>query len=115
MDTIPDTPAVFEVDPYEHLDYLGHGAYGYVDKVRDKQATNSTSTNVNPLSHCSQVYARKVVRISSSRDKGCLLRIVLNEFKILNRLSHRHIMQVSHLYQWKNHLSIIMNQVADCN
>jgi serine/threonine protein kinase len=101
--TLNDTPPGFEVDPYQHVNYLGHGAYGYVDKVREKQPSNGSSA----------VFARKVVRISSIKDRQYLLRSVLNEFKILNRLNHRHVVKVLQVYQWKDCLSIIMSQVAD--
>lgn len=114
MNTIPTIP-VFEVDPYEHVEYLGHGAYGYVDKVRDKQTSNPNTTVLDRGIVLTKVYARKVVRISSSRDRESLLRSVVNEFKILDRLNHRHIVRVTQMYQWKNCLSIIMKQVAESN
>jgi serine/threonine protein kinase len=115
MNILLDTIPMLEVDPYDHMEYLGHGAYGYVDKVRDKQASNPKAEVVDGETVPTRVYARKVVRISSSRDRESLLRSVLNEFKILNRLDHRHIVRVVQMYQWKNCLSITMKQVAESN
>lgn len=49
---------VYQVDPYKHLDYLGHGAYGYVDKVQKLSGGSSPAAPAEPT-----VYARKVIRI----------------------------------------------------
>jgi serine/threonine protein kinase len=75
----------YEVDPYKHLDHLGHGAYGYVDKVRAR---------LEPKASTPEVYARKVIRISSGWNRENQLRSARNEFQILRRLMHNHIMGV---------------------
>ena len=86
------------------MDYLGNGSYGYVDKVYEK-LPKSGSTRA--------VYARKSIRITREWDREDLLRSAQNEFKILNRLKHRHIVRVLDIYQFENRLSIIMLQVAN--
>jgi serine/threonine protein kinase len=79
-------------DPYEHIERLGRGRDGVVDKVRQR----------------GKIYARKVI---SHSKRG--IDATKNEFSILLRLKHRHVLQVVEVYQYRNHLSIIMAQVAD--
>jgi len=79
-------------DPYEHMEHLGRGRDGVVDKVRQRD----------------KIYARKVI---SHSKRG--IDVTKNEFSILLRLKHRHVLQVVEVYQYRNHLSIIMAQVAD--
>jgi serine/threonine protein kinase len=98
------TPRVLSNDPYRHLDHLGHGSYGYVDKV-----CLNTDVALPP----SRVYARKVIKITASGNKETILESTRNEFTILRRLKHRHVVSVLELYQCRNLLSIIMEQVAD--
>jgi serine/threonine protein kinase len=93
-------------DPYKHLDHLGHGAYGYVDKVCAAQPQASGAT---------AVFARKVIRITSGWNRENQLRGAMNEFKILKRLNHYHVVKVFEIYQYKNRLNIMMQQVADCD
>jgi serine/threonine protein kinase len=90
----------FEKDPYQHIDHLGHGAYGYVDKV---QKVGQPST----------VYARKTIRITSRRNSETQLKGIEQEFKILNRLKHGHVVAVLEIYGYRNKLSIIMLDVVD--
>ena len=97
--------ALYQIDPYKHLDHLGHGAYGYVDKVQD---VTLPPPPVEPV-----VYARKVIRIRAGWNRENQLRSVRNEFTILNRLNHNHIVSVLDIYQCKNRLNIIMREVAD--
>jgi serine/threonine protein kinase len=92
-------PAV-ERDPYQHIDFLGSGAYGYVDTVKSV---------VNP----GAVFARKTIRITTGRNRETQLKSVETEFGILRRLEQHHVIQVLELYSFRNKLSIIMLQVAD--
>ena len=96
----------YEVDPYKHLDHLGHGAYGYVDKV---------CARPDPDPPTPEVYARKVIRISPGWSRQNQLRSARKEFQILRRLKHNHIVSVVDIYQFRSRLSIIMQEVADCD
>jgi serine/threonine protein kinase len=99
-DTCLSSSAVFQKDPYQHIDFLGSGAYGYVDTV-------------TKVDEPSAVFARKTIRITSGRNRGVQLRSVEREFEILNRLKHCHVMRVLDIYCYCNKLSIIMSHVAD--
>lgn len=88
-------------DPYTSLGRLGHGVYGFVDKVEKKSAPGV-------------FYARKTVRISG-RDGKWLKEAVDNEGQILRRLDHKHIIRILDIYTYRNDLSIIMLDVADMN
>jgi serine/threonine protein kinase len=90
----------FEKDPYQHIDHLGSGAYGYVDTVVK-------------VDQPSAVFARKTIRITSGRNRDAQLKSVEGEFKILHRLRHEHIMAVLEIYNHRNKMSIIMLDVAD--
>ena len=92
---------VIEKDTYQHLGYLGHGTYGIVDKVKKLGSSN-------------RVYARKTIGITN-RNSEALLESAANEFKILCKLNHRHVIQVLEMYKLDNRLSIIMLQVAESN
>ena len=83
--TESSTIRILEVDPYKSVDYLGHGSYGYVDKVHEKLPKSGST---------SAVYARKSIRITREWNREALLRSAQNEFKILNRLKHEHIVRV---------------------
>jgi serine/threonine protein kinase len=101
---VSPTITVFSSDPYKHLDHLGHGSYAYVDKV---------CANTDATLPASQVYARKTMKITGSSNREMLLESARNEFMILRRLKHRHIVSVLELYEYNNRLSIIMDQIAD--
>jgi serine/threonine protein kinase len=98
---------VCKSDPYKHLDHLGHGSYGYVDKVQD------ISVEQSPAPTEQAVYARKVIRIRAGGNREDQLRSARNEFTILKRLKHRHVVSVYDIYQYKNRLNIVMGEVAD--
>jgi serine/threonine protein kinase len=91
---------IAQKDPYQHIDFLGSGAYGYVDTVKR-------------IDEPSAVFARKTIRITSGRNREAQLRSVEREFEILNRLQHCHVMRVVDIYSFCNKLSIIMLHVAD--
>ena len=90
----------YDEDPYEHIEILGSGAYGYVDKVKR-------------ISHPGAVFARKTIRITTGRNREVQLRSVHAEFQILQRLKHHHVVQVFEMYSYRNKLSVIMLNVAD--
>jgi serine/threonine protein kinase len=96
----PALRTTVEKDPYQHLDFLGNGAYGYVDTVKSV---------INP----GAVFARKTIRITAGRNREVQLKSVETEFEILRRLKNNHVIQVLELYSCRNKLSIIMLQVAD--
>ena len=92
-----NTILTLDEDPYKHLTDLGDGAYGIVDKVeRD-----------------GRVYARKKIRFSRTQGREVILRAAQNEFAVLRRLKHRHIIEVVEVFQCKNRIRMIMAQVAD--
>jgi serine/threonine protein kinase len=93
---------VYEVNPYKHLDYLGHGAYGFVDKLEKIDEAGSPP----------RVFARKIIHIRGWSPEA-QLRKIRNEFSNMRRLNHPHVVSVVDLYQNKSRLSIIMNQVVD--
>jgi len=74
------------------MGHPGRGRDGVVDKVRQRD----------------KIYARKV---NSHSKRG--IDVTKNEFSIPLRLEHRHFLQVVEVYQYRNHLSIIMAQVTD--
>lgn len=99
----PPKPAirtVVEKDPYQHIEYLGSGAYGWVDTVRKV---------VDP----GVCFARKTIKITTGRNRDVQLKAVETEFEILRRLRHHHIIKVVEIYSCKNKLSIIMSDVAE--
>jgi serine/threonine protein kinase len=98
----PALLAVFEKDPYQHIDLLGNGAYGYVDTVRKI---------VNP----GGLLARKTIKITTGRNRDVQLKAVETEFEILRKLRHHHIIKVLEIYSCRNKLSIIMSFVAECD
>lgn len=86
--------------PYTHIDYLGNGTFGYVDKV---ECTTSSK---------GKHYARKIIR-SSNWDATQELEAIQNKVAIIKRLSHRHIARLVCTYQFEKHFCIIMLPVAD--
>jgi serine/threonine protein kinase len=93
----PEIIKSLDEDPYKHIADLGDGAYGIVDKVERGGI----------------FFARKKIRFSTGRDREKTLRTTQKEFTILNRLKHRHVIEVIEIFQCKNRLRIIMAQVAD--
>ena len=98
----PAVRTVVEKDPYQHIDYLGSGAYGYVDTVRK-------------IANPGAVFARKTIKITTGRNRDVQLKAVEMEFEILRKLRHHHIIKVLEIYSCRNKLSIIMSHVAECD
>jgi serine/threonine protein kinase len=94
------TGSLPETDPYQHVDFLGSGSYGYVDTVRR-------------VGQPGAVFARKTIRITSGRSRDVQMRSAQSEFKILQRLKHHHVIQVLEMYCFRNKLSVIMVHVAE--
>jgi serine/threonine protein kinase len=95
------TPGLLpQIDPYQHIDFLGSGAYGYVDTVQR-------------VGQPGAVFARKTIRITTGRNREVQMRSAHSEFRILQRLKHHHVMQVLEIYRYRNKLSVIMLQVAE--
>jgi serine/threonine protein kinase len=93
----PNRVPILEEDPYHCVDHLGDGMYGTVDKVEQS----------------GRVYARKRIIFSTGREPDKILHETQREFAILNRLKHRHIIQVVKIFFCKKRLYIVMDQVAD--
>ncbi|MCJ1232032.1 hypothetical protein MMC12_008713, partial [Toensbergia leucococca] len=86
--------------PYKHIELLGHGASGYVDKVHDVVSPNA-------------VYARKIIRMEASYRREAELAVIENEVRIIRRLRHRHVITALATYQCERDFAIIMLPVAD--
>lgn len=87
-------PQAVEIDPYESISSLGKGAYALVDKVQRRGKPGV-------------FFARKTIKISGASHEDHL-KLASNEFQILRRLKHRHIIRVEELYTFEDELSIIM-------
>ena len=59
------------------------------------------------------IYAPKVIQTRAGWTREGQLRAARNEFTILNRPEHNHIVWVLQIYQYKHHLNITMGEVAD--
>jgi serine/threonine protein kinase len=89
-------------DPYRHLAHLGSGAYASVDMV-------CHSTGSPP----SAVYARKTFRTAGGGNRERVFERAREEFAILRRLNHPHILAALEIYQYQNRPCIMMAQVAE--
>jgi serine/threonine protein kinase len=81
--------------PYRHVEHLGEGGYGVVDKVRDSAG---------------ELYARKVQVISKFPRE-----VIENEAKIMSKLRHPHIILLKELYRTNRLFCMVMLPVADGN
>ena len=68
---------------------------------------------VKKVNQPSAVFARKTIRVTSGKNREAQLKSVEEEFKILHRLRHEHVMAVLEIYSYRNKLSIIMLDIAD--
>ena len=85
--------------PYEHMDFLGRGHSGLVEKVQHKSTK--------------QIYARKLMAVPK-RKQAEQESIFLNEIAIIRKLySHRHFVEVIEAYRTKQHFAIILWPVAE--
>jgi hypothetical protein len=89
--------------PYQHLDYLGRGTFGWVDKVL---YTKSSSGRM--------CYARKVIE-ASNWNASQELEVIQNEVSIIKRLQHEHMAKLVSTYQFEKQFCIIMLPVAECH
>lgn len=89
--------------PYKHLDYLGRGTFGWVDKVLH---TKSPSDRM--------CYARKVIE-ASNWNASQELEVIQNEVSIIKRLQHEHMAKLVSTYQFEKQFCIIMLPVAECH
>ena len=90
---------------FEHIEPLGHGSYGMVDKIK---YSGTALTN-------GKHYARKIVRCRDTKQ----LDATRKELDIIKRLCHGHIVTTMMTYeeiQGRHHnFGIIMEPVADSN
>jgi hypothetical protein len=89
--------------PYQHLDYLGRGTFGWVDKVL---YTKSSSGRM--------CYARKIIE-ASNWNASQELEVIQNEVSIIKRLQHEHMAKLVSTYQFEKQFCIIMLPVAECH
>jgi hypothetical protein len=89
--------------PYQHLDYLGRGTFGWVDKVLH---TKSSSDRI--------CYARKIIE-ASNWNASQELEVIQNEVSIIKRLQHEHMAKLVSTYQFEKQFCIIMLPVAECH
>jgi serine/threonine protein kinase len=101
---LPEDGKIHEYDddeqvPYDHVDVLGKGNSGLVERVRDKGSK--------------LIFARKTISFPR-RKQAEAERIFRNEVKVIARLrQHYHFIQVAAAYKTKKHFGIILHPVAD--
>ncbi|OCL04927.1 kinase-like protein, partial [Glonium stellatum] len=86
--------------PFVHLENLGYGRFGVVDKVERSYSKDN------------EVYARKTIRTSYYNSQKQMEKIMA-EIKIVRKLQHPHIVNVVATYQANREFGIIMQPVAD--
>jgi serine/threonine protein kinase len=90
--------------PFKHLDILGRGCYGIVDKVERISSLSDSPS--------SEVYVRKIIytrRHRTARQQGR----ILSEVRIVGRLKHPHIVELVETYEVGLKFGIIMSLLAD--
>jgi serine/threonine protein kinase len=93
--------------PFVSLGVIGHGSYAFVEKVTRKQPQ---AKPLNPPYFA----ARKAIDIRMD-DEVRILREIQKEVKVIQTLSHKHIIHLITSYRYLNQFSIVMQPVADCN
>jgi hypothetical protein len=89
--------------PWEHVDYLGKGAFGWVEKVKWKHPSSET-----------HLYARKTIQ-SFGWNASQELASIQNEVSIIQKLRHRHIVRLVSTYQVEKQFCLVMLPVAQCH
>ncbi|KAI5365331.1 putative serine/threonine-protein kinase, active [Septoria linicola] len=93
---------------FDHVQFLGHGAYSMVDKVEVRYASHASSQ------HNMRTFARKsVVRASTSSPLAASAH--LREIEIMQKFDHPHIAQFVAAYYQDNALNILISPVAECD
>jgi serine/threonine protein kinase len=91
-----------EPEPYQIITHLGHGGSGSVHEVVLKSDPSG------------KAYAQKQFILAGLRPKRIdLLNKLKEEAKIIQRLRHRHIVEVVRTYTWSNRFNILLSPVAD--
>jgi serine/threonine protein kinase len=91
-----------EPEPYQIITHLSHGASGSVHEVTSKSDSSR------------KVYAQKQVILVGPRPQRLdILNKLKEEARIIQRLRHRHIVEVAGTYTWSNRFSILLSTVAD--
>jgi serine/threonine protein kinase len=91
--------------PFKSIEFLGRGAYGYVDKVERISGQSR-----------GREYARKVFMMNvDRRRRNAILISFQNEVDIIKSVWHPHIICVIETYMCKNQFAIIMTPVAEEN
>ncbi|KAI9869329.1 MAG: hypothetical protein M1813_000118 [Trichoglossum hirsutum] len=91
--------------PFRHIEPLGQGSYGYVDKV---ERTSEPSLG--------QTYARKVIRVPVDTPyRESTLASIQKEVDIIKNLRHLHIVRIAGTYICGRAFAIIMTPVAEEN
>ncbi|KAI9763833.1 MAG: hypothetical protein M1840_009087 [Geoglossum simile] len=89
--------------PFKHLDLLGQGSFGYVDKVERRS---------EPFQ--GQIYARKIIRIPLNLSRREVVKTsIQNEVNIVKGLRHTHIVRVDGTYICGTTFAIVMSPVAE--
>jgi hypothetical protein len=89
--------------PWEHVDYLGKGAFGWVEKVKQKGDSLGTA-----------LYARKTIQ-NSSWNALQNLASIQNEVSIIQKLRHRHMVRLVSTYQVEKQFCLVMLPAAQCH
>ncbi|KAH7082896.1 kinase-like domain-containing protein [Paraphoma chrysanthemicola] len=91
-----------EDTPFEKIQELGKGGYGYVDRVRSNVSYRE--------------YARKLIpRGRTFRKDKAVLRDFERELAMLKKLTHHHIVELVGSYTDPKYVGLIMSPVADRN
>ncbi|KAI9856206.1 MAG: hypothetical protein M1813_009223 [Trichoglossum hirsutum] len=91
--------------PFRHIELLGQGSFGYVDKVQGSSG---------PFQ--GQIYARKIIRMPLHRPRREIVKTSIeNEVKIVKTLRHNHIVHVAGTYICGTTFAIVMTPVAEEN
>ncbi|KAF2809496.1 kinase-like protein [Mytilinidion resinicola] len=90
--------------PYKHLEVLGRGNYGLVDKVERTLPLSDWNTP--------GIYARKVIRTGYSHAARQQERI-MSEINIVRKLRHSHVVELVETYQAGLEFGIIMSPAAE--
>ncbi|KAI9858786.1 MAG: hypothetical protein M1813_007253 [Trichoglossum hirsutum] len=89
--------------PFSHIEFLGRGSFGTVDKVRRTSG---------PFQ--GQIYARKVIVMPADElGREAFQTALRNEIDIVKRLQHPHVVRVTGAYTYRRQFAILMTPAAE--
>jgi serine/threonine protein kinase len=90
--------------PFSHVEPLGHGSFGYVDKIKRTKG---------PLE--GRAYARKTTRMPLDGFAQTIKDILENEAKIIKMVCHLRVICIAGTYSCERDFAILMSPVADAD